>query len=391
VASPSDKEQLSLQQKLDYLDFLAENECSALRNLWLTSERMEDIELGVGALVTDEIGPLIEPKNPVLLGHPGVTIAEILGRGYRLEGSVARKVPVRLDGPADPPGRQSWWPLLVIVLAVAAAVTFILWVSRHSGPVTQYGPADAGTATRAPANLRREPMRESTHGLGRVRPESASLTITTEPTGASLTVDGNAVGTSPLTTHVPLGTHFIRASLNTQHAERTIAVKAGNSSKLSLTLPQLPRADTRVAVSVRSVPSGARLSIDGDPMGTTPYEGRLRPGSHEFRAVLGNRRAMETRSIRADGNDSVLLRLQESAKSGVSVTIRSDPPNALVTIDGRTTSGRTPYQTRLDPRTEPYGIGLSLDGYPDGAMDVEVTGEPGAQTEFIYRFRRPRQ
>jgi hypothetical protein len=232
---------------------------------------------------------------------------------------------------------------------------------------------------------------EGLHGWVRVQPEAASLAIATEPTGALITINGEPAGTSPQTIQRPPGTYVIRATMNgRQPAERTVTVEAGRAWTVSLTLPELPPADTRVAVSVTSVPPGARLSIDGDPVGTTPYEGRLRPGPHRFRAVLGNRNGTETRNIRVGEDNNVIIRLREPIPTGIAVRITSVPAGALVTIDGVPRNSRTPYQTDLTPRPEPYIVGFSLDGYPDGVMTVEVTGETEPNTEFVYRFRRPR-
>jgi hypothetical protein len=225
---------------------------------------------------------------------------------------------------------------------------------------------------------------EGLHGWVRV------LAITTEPSGALITVNGNPVGTSPQTIERPPGRYTIRATMDgRQPAGRTLTVEAGMAYTVSLTLPEL-NPDTRVAVSVTSVPSEARLSIDGDPVGRTPYEGRLRPGTHRFRAVLGNRSGMETRNIRAGGDNNIVLRLRDTTTTTVAVTITSVPAGALVTIDGVPRNRRTPYQTDLAPRPEPYIVGFTMDGYPDGVMTVEVTGDTRPNTEFVYRFRKPR-
>jgi hypothetical protein len=92
---------------------------------------------------------------------------------------------------------------------------------------------------------------------------------------------------------------------------------------------------------VQSRPEGAQVKIDGDVKGTTPLTVRLDAGAHVLEVQSGK---SEPRviplMITAGVQTSQYVELQGVAKTG-GLEIRSDPPGARITIDGRP-RGTTP-------------------------------------------------
>lgn len=73
----------------------------------------------------------------------------------------------------------------------------------------------------------------------------ARITVTTTPEGAQVTVDGRAIGPSPLADPIILGPgdHVVGAAHDGyEPAERSIRVAAGDSLSVALSLPKLPEA-----------------------------------------------------------------------------------------------------------------------------------------------------
>ena len=98
------------------------------------------------------------------------------------------------------------------------------------------------------------------------------LEVTTEPSGALLTVDGRAIGRTPLSEPIRLvaGTHKISASLDGRPTvERTVAIGHGRRHEVVLQLPPLPLK----VVPPRDTPPGP-LALLAQP---TPVRSRLRP------------------------------------------------------------------------------------------------------------------
>ncbi len=96
---------------------------------------------------------------------------------------------------------------------------------------------------------------------------------------------------------------------------------------------------------VQSRPEGAQVKIDGEVKGNTPLTVRLDSGAHVLEVQSGK---SEPRviplMIQAGVQTSQYVELQGVAKTGV-LEIRSDPPGARVTIDGRP-RGTTPVTVR---------------------------------------------
>ena len=110
------------------------------------------------------------------------------------------------------------------------------------------------------------------------------LTVVTEPAGADLTIDGEAVGASPWTTTQDAGaiveiTARAEGYLSTT---RLIRVSEGPSQLTRLALPrEAPGDDARpVAITVTSTP-WAYVAVDGRVLGkSTPVTVELAPGPH---------------------------------------------------------------------------------------------------------------
>jgi tetratricopeptide (TPR) repeat protein len=131
-----------------------------------------------------------------------------------------------------------------------------------------------------------------------------SLTLTTDPPGASVFVDGHFIGTAPLkAARVPLGSHVVRI---TKHDFLSVVreVKVSwRASDLAVALPRPPSASIEIA----SQPPGADVVVDGEPRGKTPVlVAGLSPGAHTVRLSLVNFSDW-TRTVNADGKTRAAL------------------------------------------------------------------------------------
>jgi hypothetical protein len=107
---------------------------------------------------------------------------------------------------------------------------------------------------------------------------------------------------------------------------------------------------------VQSRPVAARVAIDGEERGITPYTTELSPGSHVLEVRVGR---SEPRviplMIRAGVQTSLYVELQSVATVG-GLEVRTDPPKARVFISGQD-RGVTP---------------LVLDDLPPGEIEVVI-------------------
>lgn len=97
-----------------------------------------------------------------------------------------------------------------------------------------------------------------------------SLVIEVSEEGASVTLDGKAVGTSPLPARkVKAGSYEVAAAKQGfQDARTTVVVAPGATTSASLRLVS----DTGIA-DILSTPAGARVVVNGSDIGVTPLQG----------------------------------------------------------------------------------------------------------------------
>ena len=96
----------------------------------------------------------------------------------------------------------------------------------------------------------------------KLRPDLATVRIEAAPGGAALTLDGEPVGTAPLTLEVPPGEHTVEARAE-GYRPASVSVKAevGVASSVSLALSPLPKPDPKPAQAVAPPPPPPEPSV----------------------------------------------------------------------------------------------------------------------------------
>ena len=249
------------------------------------------------------------------------------------------------------------------------------------GKVSGNAPGDfklaPGKHTIALAAERYQPFQDSVEveGAGKVQayepklaPAWGDVTITSEPAGAEVLVEGKSRGVTPLTTDVLAGNRPIELRLAGFKSWTTdIQVKA--QEPLAVGPIKLGLPDAKLAL--RSDPPGANVSVSGVYRGQTPLELELRP--EMTHAIVLTRPGYEaaTRDVRlAAGEKSS----QSVTLAGVfgEVSIRAQPADAQVFVDGEPKGA--PNQT-LKLVAATHDIEIRKPGYVD--FKTSVTPRPG--------------
>jgi hypothetical protein len=194
-------------------------------------------------------------------------------------------------------------------------------------------------------------------------------TVRTDPRGASVRIDGNEVGRTPLTVPLLPGTHVVTvATADGRSAEQQIELKR-RQRKLELDVPLPQTASGPPTLSVVSDPPSANVLVDGVVAGRTPYSGELTPGDHVV-AVEAEGRLREQRKVRArEGRDASLSFTLLPLPRQAAVTVESDPSGARVLLDGKE-AGRTPWVAPLPAGT--HALVLKLDGRREVATEFQM-------------------
>ena len=160
--------------------------------------------------------------------------------------------------------------------------------------------------------------------------DSGVIEVTSEPSGAEVTVNGQPRGQTPLTVReVPKG----RATVTLKRqgfddATRELSVVAGESQTLFIKLNGLPG-----TMSLSSVPDGARFYVNDQPQGKGPISlSNLNPGQYTIRVEKdGFATASKTVSLENGGSIVEEFRLENVMGR---IEVRTIPAGAQVLLDG---------------------------------------------------------
>ncbi len=201
--------------------------------------------------------------------------------------------------------------------------------------------------------------------------------IVSEPAGASVFIDGKAVGVTP----------FVTGELTPGKHELVVKLGGYRDYRSSFVVPAATG-----AIRVRTVPSGVEVLLDGVFRATSTDTGvvisSVASGSHQllFRR-RGYREEIKTVELRA-GELLVLEPITLLPLPGF-LAVTSEPERARVYVDGRLL-GETRYLGQMAPAR--YELRLSKRGFQDWLGSVQVHG--GETTTVVVtleqlRTRRP--
>ena len=181
------------------------------------------------------------------------------------------------------------------------------------------------------------------------------LDITSQPAGATVRVDHQERGVTPLSlTDLVPGPHIIQASkAGFRDAFDTVVLEVGVGRTASLALEPLTG-----LLLLTSTPSGSEVLVKGVSLGTTPLlVTTLESGTHRLSIASPGYQTKEI-DVTIDGRTPVKQEVTLMSDSGT-IDIASDPADAEVFING-IARGKTPCR---------------IDRIPGGAVSLEIKSE----------------
>jgi formylglycine-generating enzyme required for sulfatase activity len=201
-------------------------------------------------------------------------------------------------------------------------------------------------------------------------PAWAEVSVASQPPGADILVDGEAVASTPAVVEILQGERQLILQLASfADWQQTLELSAGQPQDLGTIVLQ-PAAGM---LELASVPAGANVTLDGEFQGQTPLSLEITPDRKHRLAVFkpGYRRYNGSVELPAAGRDSQTIKLK--AQLG-EVRFQVSPANALVRIDGKP-RGRG-NQTLSLPAYE-HSVEIALEGH--ATVRRRVTPRPGLQ------------
>ncbi len=126
-------------------------------------------------------------------------------------------------------------------------------------------------------------------------PTGKEVVIKTDTSGDKVYIDGNYVGTTPLTTNLSYGKHEVKATRGNQNATKTVEVMTTSAKdEFVLTFGKM--------IAINSSAKGDDIYVDGVKVGETPMEIDFSLGSHEVEVRRG--KLYETKTLQVSKNSS---------------------------------------------------------------------------------------
>lgn len=145
------------------------------------------------------------------------------------------------------------------------------------------------------------------------------LTLSVQPDGATVLVDGVALGTTPLAKalRLDMGKRQLRVEKEGYVAHQSeVDLAGGKSATLDIALlPELHEGTLRIVSDPNAV-----ISVDGHVVGTATWSGKLPSGTHSVHVSAPGKRAHQTEVAIKDDDTSSLL-----------VNLVAEPPQSLLT------------------------------------------------------------
>jgi formylglycine-generating enzyme required for sulfatase activity len=164
----------------------------------------------------------------------------------------------------------------------------------------------------------------------RLEPAWATVSLSTQPAGADVLVDGELLGTTPINAEILQGQRDITLKLPGHKAwQEDFDVFAGND----FVVPTVELEPADGLVFIRSQPTGASVTISGEFQGLTPLEVSLTPNQLHELSFFKNGYQSARASVRIAPNEESAVNVTLDPVVA-SVQIVSDPADAELYING---------------------------------------------------------
>lgn len=171
-------------------------------------------------------------------------------------------------------------------------------------------------------------------------PSSGTAIIDSNPPGV-VTIEGVVRGQTPLSLHLPAGTHNITIASGQAARSVLLEIEAGSTTRQYIEFaPASAPATMTGRLDVASQPSGARVNVDGAPKGVTPISiAEIAAGPHDVTISSGETIIRRNVVIRSGSTSSIdaSLATSESAAGWLALT----SPVELTLTEGDQVIGTT--------------------------------------------------
>jgi serine/threonine protein kinase len=208
-----------------------------------------------------------------------------------------------------------------------------------------------------------------------VAPKTGQLLLTANIPGARISVDGrsepNWVTPYSSTIDLAAGTHQVVVSKEGYDVyQQSVTIEGGKPYRVNASL-SVPSGE----VTIITTPSGLEVSIDGKSRGLSPAHAVVAAGKHSYSVTRPGLPPYES-TITVESGGIKVVRVPMSvggeATTGI-VSVKTIPPGATVSADGKRIEGQTP--TSFSLTAGQHTLVISLSGYRPVQRVVDVKAD----------------
>jgi hypothetical protein len=197
--------------------------------------------------------------------------------------------------------------------------------------------------------------------------KKGSLVLNSDPSNATIYIQGKKSGRTPKTiTELNSGNYTVDVMLNEyQKWSENADIVPGEETTINAVLQKMPG-----SISVKSEPADSRICIDGNEVGTTPASiNDIESGTHIVELKMDGYEVWSINvEVKPDKESCLTAVLQQIDGS---ISIKSEPSNAMILVDGNKVGTTTPAVINdLSPGT--HRINISMEGYKIWNESIEI-------------------
>jgi formylglycine-generating enzyme required for sulfatase activity len=194
----------------------------------------------------------------------------------------------------------------------------------------------------------------------------AEYSLSSQPEGAMVLVDGVELGTTPLVAKIEEGSHELLLKAEKYKLfKQAIGVIAGED----LVIPKIQLVPADGLVSVSSMPSGAAVIINNEYRGITPLRLAVAPGT-EQKVQVYKAGFLLSESRESVAPEQQLVKEVALEADIIEVKLSVSPSSAVVYVDGQR---RGQGSQTLSLNTLPHSISVRKPGYVTQTHDIIPT------------------
>jgi hypothetical protein len=209
-----------------------------------------------------------------------------------------------------------------------------------------------------------------------------TLSVTTIPAGADVSIDGVFSGRTPLSRGLAIGTHTLLLKSTGYHDHtQQVVINSGSTTNINVRMIAVIPTGTLV---LDSVPPSASIFVDSVAKGTTPLTAQnVRTGTYSITLKLEGYEDTTKEVTVSEGQTTKFSPVLQPAAAGM-ISVNSIPAGASVYLDGEA-RGETPLTIR-GVRAGQHTIKLALIGYEEHSVPVTVAA--GGSLPLMFNLEK---